>query len=76
MSWAWIFLKADGSLAEQNSVAGRQIQFTSQSDAETWIGEAWRELAAADVEAVTLEEDGNFVYGPMSLDPTDQPHSE
>lgn len=41
--------------------------FPSQSDAESWLGESWRELAGAGVEAVTLSEDGVEVYGPMSL---------
>jgi hypothetical protein len=33
----------------------------------TWIGEIWRELRDAGVDAVTLLEDGREVYGPMSL---------
>jgi hypothetical protein len=41
--------------------------FPTQADAETWIGETWRELAAGGVAAVTLFEDGREVYGPMSL---------
>jgi hypothetical protein len=41
--------------------------FPSQSDAETWLGEQWRELAEAGVEAVTLAHEGAVVYGPMSL---------
>ena len=40
----------------------------SQSDAESWLGETWRELAAAGIAQVTLlSEDGTLVYGPMPL---------
>jgi hypothetical protein len=41
--------------------------FPSQGDAESWLGEQWRELAEAGVDAVTLEHEGTVVYGPMSL---------
>ena len=41
--------------------------FPTQGDAETWLGETWRELLAAGVDAVVLVEDGRDVYGPMSL---------
>jgi hypothetical protein len=39
----------------------------TQSDAESWLGEKWRALAADGVEQVSLLEDGAVVYGPMSL---------
>jgi hypothetical protein len=42
--------------------------FPSQADAESFIGEAWRELLAAGVHAVTLFEGDRKVYGPMGLD--------
>jgi hypothetical protein len=41
--------------------------FPSQSDAESWFGEGWPELAEAGVDAVNLYRDGELVYGPMSL---------
>ncbi len=41
--------------------------FPSQSDAESWLGERWRELADVGVDAVTLAHEGAVVYGPMSL---------
>lgn len=43
--------------------------FPSQADAESWVGESWRELSAAGVESVSLLRDGTVVYGPMSLRP-------
>ena len=44
--------------------------FGSQSDAETWLGENFRELLEAGVHGVALLQDGAVVY-PMSLDPAD-----
>ena len=41
--------------------------FPTQSDAESWLGETWRELLAAGVDQVRLFEDDTEVYGPMSL---------
>ena len=45
--------------------------FPSQSDAESWFGETWPELAEAGVDAVNLYRDGALVYGPMSLRPAE-----
>jgi hypothetical protein len=45
--------------------------FPSQGEAETWVGEVWRELVAEGVDAVSLFEEGRKVYGPMSLHPSD-----
>ncbi len=44
------------------------MTFSSQSDAESWLGESWRELADAGVEQVVLVEDGADRYE-MSLAP-------
>lgn len=63
MSWSWRYEKADGS-----AVPGCAAQtFPTQADAETWIGESWRELLDLGVDQVILTEDGREVYGPMSL---------
>lgn len=43
--------------------------FSSQADAETWLGTVWRELAADGVTAASLFEGDRLVYGPMSLEP-------
>lgn len=42
-------------------------QFPSQGDAESWVGEVWRDLLDAGVAQVTLFEGDRQVYGPMSL---------
>jgi hypothetical protein len=46
---------------------GTAESFPTQGDAETWVGEAWRDLLEQGVEQVSLLEDGREVYGPMSL---------
>ena len=60
MAWTWQYEPA-GTDAEQPG------SFGSQSDAESWLGEAWRQLAEAGVAGVTLLHDGEAVYGPMPL---------
>jgi len=76
MAWTWILLGADGSptdagaqlLVDENSANGQRISFDSQGDAESFIGETWRELLAAGVDSVQLFEDDRLVYS-MSLQP-------
>ena len=67
MSWTWRCQSATGELVEPADIP--LPPFAAQGDAESWLGETWRELADAGVSAVTLLEDGREVYGPMSLDP-------
>ncbi|WP_335984146.1 MULTISPECIES: hypothetical protein [Streptomycetaceae] len=64
MAWTWRFEAADGSEVEPSV---EPEEFTTQGDAESWVGEVWKELAAGGTEQVTLFEDGTRVYGPMSL---------
>ena len=63
--WTWTFLDADAT--EMTGEVLVSTGFSSQSEAESWLGEQWRELADAGVDAVTLEHEGMVVYGPMSL---------
>lgn len=67
MAWTWRYQRTDTSPVELEG--SEAPSFSSQSDAETWIGEEWEQLLAAGVEAVTLMEDDREVYGPMSLHP-------
>jgi hypothetical protein len=65
-TWRWRLEDAAGaetSAAEGASVSG----FPSQSDAESWIGEVWRDLLDDGVHQVTLFEGDREVYGPMGL---------
>lgn len=66
MAWTWRYEQADGT--ELTDVAVPQPAHANQSDAESWLGESFRELADAGVAQVTLFEDARKVYGPMSLD--------
>ncbi|MBU7599480.1 hypothetical protein JGS22_018105 [Streptomyces sp. P38-E01] len=64
MAWTWRFEKSDGTEAQP---AVEPEEFTTQGDAESWIGEVWRELLEGGVDQVRLSEDGKEIYGPMSL---------
>lgn len=65
MGWHWRYERADGAATDPEGSAS----FPTQADAETWIGETWRELLDGGVEQVTLLEEERVVYGPMSLRP-------
>ena len=66
MTWTWRLEDASGA-----SLDGSQDPVSpahgSQADAESWLGENWRELGEAGVAQVTLLDAGSAVYGPMSL---------
>lgn len=64
-AWTWTYLDADGATMSGATLVS--TAFPSQSDAESWFGETWPELAEAGVDAVNLHRDGELVYGPMSL---------
>lgn len=68
-SWTWEYLDAEAQPMTGEGLA--TTQFPSQSDAESWFGETWHELAARGVDAVNLYRDGTLVYGPMSLMPAE-----
>ena len=64
--WLWRLEDATGAeVVVEGELADQR--FTSQADAESWIGETWSELAAEGVDAVTLFDLDRRVYGPMSL---------
>ena len=64
MSWTWRYEDQSGTPVQGTPAAE---SFPNQGDAETWLGENWRELLDSGVEQVTLLEDDREVYGPMSL---------
>jgi hypothetical protein len=67
-NWTWELL--DGQRRAVSGVAAGGT-FPSQSEAESWLGEEWRALLDAGVDAVTLREGDAVVYGPMSLQPAE-----
>jgi hypothetical protein len=70
VAWTWRYEdSAGGDVSPAQAPSGEP--FPTQSDAETWLGENWRELLSAGVEQVSLLEAGRVVYGPMSLRPAE-----
>jgi hypothetical protein len=68
MTWRWRYEDQAGAAVGAGLAAE---VFPSQADAETWLGETWRELLAGGVDQVSLLEDDRVVYGPMSLHPAE-----
>ncbi len=71
MAWTWRYEGADGGELDRAAVPGAPTpeNHPSQADAETWLGENWRELLDAGVQQVSLLDGGRLVYGPMKLTP-------
>lgn len=67
--WRWRLEDGSGSeVSEAGDGAASGVSgFPSQSDAESWIGEVWRDLLDDGVDQVTLFEGDREVYGPMGL---------
>ncbi|HEX6198285.1 MAG TPA: hypothetical protein VFZ37_20410 [Jiangellaceae bacterium] len=70
MAWHWVFLDSEGDELAGAADAVRN-GFLTQGDAETWLGDNWRDLVEDGVAAVSLREDRRHVYGPMSLQDVD-----
>ncbi len=66
LPWWWRLEDTSGVEVEVPEELADQ-RFTSQADAESWVGEIWSDLAAEGVDQVTLNEHERVVYGPMSL---------
>lgn len=58
MPWTWRYLTVRGEPATPAS----SEPFPTQADAESWLGESWRDLLDAGVERVTLLQDGRESY--------------
>ena len=65
MAWTWRYEAADGS--EITPPEGEAESFPNQADAESWIGETWRDLLDSGVHQVVLLDGERRVYGPMGL---------
>jgi len=67
MAWVWRYTRvALDDAAEQPFL--KTESFPTQSDAETWLGEQWRDLRIAGVVSATLLEGDRVVYGPLPLE--------
>ena len=62
MRYRWRYLDDRGA-----EVAGPELGFDDQVDAEDWLSEHWPELFEGGVTQVTLLNNETEVYGPMSL---------
>jgi hypothetical protein len=67
MTWSWRLETSDGAAVD----GVPSEKFPSLADAESWIGEAWQDLAGQGVDQVVLLEGDRQVYGPMSLHAAD-----
>jgi len=76
MAWTWRYEAEGGApvdpaealAAEAPAVEALAVEaFPTQADAETWLGENWRELRHAGVFQVSLLDGERVVYGGMSL---------
>ncbi|HKE50882.1 MAG TPA: hypothetical protein VKE25_05185 [Actinomycetes bacterium] len=67
MSWSWRYEGADGESIDASELPAPE--FPTQADAESWLGENWRDLRDSGVEQVTLLNGEVIVYGPMGLRP-------
>lgn len=65
--WDYTLTSESEASAEDLTAAGFGSSFPSQAEAEAWLGEVYLELLDYGVEAVTLVENENWVYGPMPL---------
>ena len=67
MSWHWRLEDASGRAVDPADVDVEVPETDNQGDAESWLGEHWRELLARGVATVTLFDGDEEVYGPMGL---------
>jgi hypothetical protein len=63
MAWTWRFEDADSRVVD-----GPTEAFSSQSDAESWLGQTWRDLVQNGAVTAVLAEDDRTEYK-MSLLP-------
>ncbi|WP_326821255.1 hypothetical protein OHA77_08085 [Streptosporangium sp. NBC_01639] len=65
MTWHWRYENANGGIVTEGVTPSDT--FPSQADAESWLGESWRELLESGVEKVTLLDGDRVEYEKMSL---------
>ena len=57
MTWTWQIEDADG-----NTLETTDTDLGSQGDAESWLGERWRDFVSEGAATAVLLEDGKTVY--------------
>lgn len=61
MAWSWHYETSDGAQVAIE-VPGAATSFPTQSEAETWIGETWRDLLDGGADQAVLCEGERVVY--------------
>jgi hypothetical protein len=69
MSWTWQLEDPTGAVVDPAALGVEVPESDNQGDAESWLGENWRDLLGRGVATVTLLSGGERVYGPMGLAP-------
>lgn len=64
MALRWRYQDGEGAPA-----SGPDTTFDDQVDAEEWLSRQWQSLLDSGVDAVTLVDGAEELYGPMSLHP-------
>ncbi len=67
MSWHWRLEDPAGAAIDPTTLGVEVAEADNQGDAESWLGENWRDLLARGVATVSLFEGEEKVYGPMGL---------
>ena len=67
MRWTWQLEDPTGAPVDPASLGVEVPDWESQGDAESWLGENWRDLLERGIATVTLFEGESKVYGPMGL---------
>jgi hypothetical protein len=67
MRWTWQLEDPTGATVDPASLDLEISDWDSQGDAESWLGENWRDLLERGIATVTLYEGETKVYGPMGL---------
>jgi hypothetical protein len=67
MTWHWRLEDPAGTAIDPATLGMAVPGSDNQGDAESWLGENWRDLLQRGVATVTLFDGENEVYGPMGL---------
>ena len=69
MAWTWRLEDPDGVTIDPAALGVEVPRSDNQGDAESWLGENWRDLLARGVATVSLFDGDRKAYGPMGLAP-------
>ena len=69
MTWTWRLEDPDGATIDPATLGVEVPRTDNQGDAESWLGENWRDLLDRGVATVTLFDGERRAYGPMGLAP-------